>query len=58
MRVMAAVKCGTDKAMQITMEAHNNGEAVAFSGSFERCEFVDSILSAPPLKLKTDIQEA
>ena len=56
-QVQRAVKCTIEEAERITHEAHNKGEAVAFSGHKERCEYVDSILSGPPLKLRTAIRQ-
>lgn len=58
LQVQRAVKCSVEEAERITHEAHQKGEAIAFSGYKERCEYVDSILSGPPLKLRTDIRQA
>ena len=58
MQVQKATKCSLEEAERITHEAHEKGETVAFSGHKERCEFVDSILSGPPLKLRTDIRKS
>lgn len=58
LQVIKAVKCDPQRAVSITMEAHTNGQAIAFSGHREACEHVEAILSGPPLKLATDIQPA
>jgi ATP-dependent Clp protease adaptor protein ClpS len=57
-QVMKAVKCTPEKAFEYTVQAHKNGEAVVFTGSKERCEHVDTLLSSPPLKLRTDVRPA
>lgn len=58
LQVIKAVKCDPQRAISITMEAHANGQAIAFSGHKEACEHVESLLSGPPLRLATDIQKA
>jgi len=55
-QVMKATRCTPEKAMDITLKAHTKGKTIAFTGHRERCEVVDSILSGPPLKLKTAIE--
>jgi ATP-dependent Clp protease adapter protein ClpS len=57
-QVSIAVKCSSKKAVEITMEAHNKGQAIAFTGSREKCELVDELLSAAPLYLTTTIIKA
>jgi len=57
-QVIKAVKCSPEQAYKYTLEAHKNGETVVFSGSKERCEHIDSILSGPPLNLRTDVRKA
>lgn len=57
-QVIKAVKCTPEQAYQYTMEAHEKGEAVVFTGSKERCEHIDSILAGPPLNLRTDVRKA
>jgi len=58
LQVIKAIKCTLEKAYKLTLEAHEKGEAVVFSGSKERCEHVDSILAGPPASLRTDIRKA
>jgi len=58
MQVIKAVKCTPEKAYEYTTQAHKNGEAVVFSGSLERCEHVELLLSAAPVNLKTDVRPA
>ena len=57
-QIIKALQCGTDKASAIAMEAHASGQAIAFTGSLERCEHVESILAGPPAALRTNIQPA
>lgn len=54
--VQRSVKCDLNKAYSITMEAHNNGKAIAYQGNLETCEMVESRLAGPPLQLRTEIQ--
>ena len=53
--VARATRCGAKKAMDITMEAHNKGQAIAFTGHREMCEQVERILSSAPCNLTTCI---
>jgi ATP-dependent Clp protease adapter protein ClpS len=55
-QIMKATSCGAEKAFMIMLEAHNNGRAIVFSGSLERCELVESILSE--IRLGTKIEQA
>lgn len=55
-QVQRSVKCDLSTAYSITMEAHQKGKAVAFSGNLETCELIDMRLSSPPLSLRTEIQ--
>lgn len=57
-QIIKAIQCGTDKASAIAMEAHASGQAIAFTGSLERCEHVEAILAGPPAALRTNIQPA
>lgn len=43
-QLIKAIRCDVDTAAKIAMEVHTTGEAVCFSGPFERCELVASIL--------------
>jgi len=54
--VQRSVKCDLNKAYSITIEAHNNGKAIAYQGNLETCEMVESRLAGPPLRLCTEIQ--
>ena len=44
LQVMKATGCGFLRAQEITLEAHNNGRAGAYSGDFESCLAVQSVL--------------
>lgn len=44
LQIIKAIKCNPQKAAEIALEAHNNGESVCYSGPKERCEHVASIL--------------
>lgn len=57
-QVIKAIKCTPEIAYNITLEAHEKGESIVFTGSKERCELIDSILSGPPTRLATDIRPA
>ena len=43
-QLMKATGCSGEKAAEIAMRAHGEGEAVCFTGHRERCELVASIL--------------
>lgn len=53
-QLVKATHCDPTHAFSVMMEAHNNGRAIAFSGSLERCEHVESILAE--IKLSTKIE--
>lgn len=55
LHVQRSVKCDLSTAYSITMEAHQKGKAVAYSGNIEICELIDMRLSSPPLSLRTEI---
>lgn len=55
-QIMKATACNAGQAATIMLEAHNTGRAIAFSGSLERCELVESILTE--IKLGTKIEQA
>lgn len=57
-QLVAALKCSATYAQKLMMTAHTSGEVVVFTGNYERCEHVDSILAGPPASLRTSIQEA
>lgn len=44
LQLIKALGCSTEKAAQITFEAHTKGKAMAFSGAFEECFRVASIM--------------
>ena len=43
-----------NRCVEITLEAHHEGRAIAFAGSQEECERVASILRAIRLQVETD----
>ena len=53
-QIIKATHCSTEQAMSFMLEAHSNGRVIVFSGSLERCEHVESILSE--IKLITKIE--
>ena len=55
-QIVLAIKCTTQRAIQIMNEAHKKGRAIVFSGSLERCELVSSILEE--IRLGTKIEKA
>lgn len=56
LQIMKAIKCSSNKAASIMLEAHTNGKAVAFTGSREVCELKESILAE--IQLRTEIEQA
>ena len=56
LQIRLAIKCDAERAMQIMLEAHTVGRAIVFTGSLERCELVESILSQ--IQLGTKIEPA
>ncbi|ABB22910.1 ATP-dependent Clp protease adaptor ClpS [Pelodictyon luteolum] len=53
-QIILAVRCSRQKAQQLTMEVHNSGRAIVFSGLIERCIRVSAVLEE--IALKTEIQ--
>jgi ATP-dependent Clp protease adaptor protein ClpS len=54
MQIIKATGCRLEEAMEIMLDAHNMGMAIAFKGSQERCEQVSSVLQQ--IKLKTAVE--
>jgi len=52
-QLMKALGCNYYKAEIITIEVHNKGKAIVYSGSIEKCFIVSSILEE--IQLKTEI---
>jgi ATP-dependent Clp protease adaptor protein ClpS len=55
-QIIKATHCSAGKAATIMHEAHTTGRAICFSGSLERCELVEEILSE--INLGTKIEKA
>lgn len=55
-QLMKAVKCGHERALQIMLEAHTNGQAVAMTGSKEEVKKAGDILME--IDLAIDIVKA
>ena len=55
-QLMKATGCSEIRAHQIMLGAHKTGRAIAYTGSRERCELVESILAE--IKLMTKIEQA
>jgi ATP-dependent Clp protease adaptor protein ClpS len=54
-QIIKATHCSAGKAATIMHEAHTTGRAICFSGSLERCELVEEILSE--IRLGTKIEK-
>jgi ATP-dependent Clp protease adaptor protein ClpS len=55
-QIVKAIHCDPSKAEQIMLEAHTTGRAIVITASLERCEHVESVLSA--IRLGTKIEPA
>jgi len=55
-QIMKAIKCDTDEALRIMLEAHKTGRAIVYVGGLERCEHVEAVLAE--IKLGTKIEPA
>lgn len=44
-QIVKAIHCSTDRAVALMLEAHEKGRAIIFTGSKERAEHVEAILS-------------
>lgn len=53
-QVQKATGCSYEKACWITLEAHQTGRAIAYTGTLEKCERVAEILRAIKLQVETD----
>ncbi len=53
-QVQKATGCSLERAEWITLEAHQLGRAIAFSGSLERCQQVAAVLREIRLQVETD----
>jgi len=53
-QVRKATGCSFEKASAITMEVHNKGRAIAYSGDRNKCEEVATILRQIRLQVETD----
>ena len=56
LQVQKATGCSLENAVRITYTAHQEGQAVAFSGPLERCEMVAAKLQE--IKLRVTIERA
>lgn len=54
LQLVKAIKCSPQKATVIALEAHNNGEAICYTGPKERCEHVASILEEIDLDVRIE----
>ncbi len=55
-QIIKAIKCSTERAIQIMKEAHNTGRAIVYTGHLERCEHVANILEE--IRLGTKVEPA
>jgi ATP-dependent Clp protease adapter protein ClpS len=53
-QLMLATGCAAEMAAQIAWHAHNEGEAVCFTGPRERCEHVASVLEEIDLGVRLE----
>lgn len=53
-QLIKATGCTPQKALEIALEAHNNGEAICFIGHRERCEHVASVLEEIDLGVRIE----
>jgi ATP-dependent Clp protease adapter protein ClpS len=53
-QLIKATGCTSQKALEIALEAHNNGEAICYTGHRERCEHVASILEEIDLGVRIE----
>lgn len=53
-QLIKATGCSPQKALEIALEAHNNGEAICFTGHRERCEHVASVLEEIDLGVRIE----
>lgn len=54
LQIIKAIKCSPQKAAAITLEVHNKGEAICYTGPKERCEHVASILEEIDLDVRIE----
>lgn len=52
--LVKAIECTIDEAYAIAFRVHTEGRAIVFSGSFEECERVASVISTAKLQVETD----
>lgn len=53
-QLMLATGCAPEKAADIAWRAHNEGEAVCYSGPRERCEHVAEVLEEIDLGVRVE----
>ncbi len=53
-QIVKALGCGTDKASQITLEAHSKGKAVVYEGEMKECLRINGVLEE--ISLVTQIE--
>lgn len=54
-QLQKATGCSLEMAEHIAVTAHNDGEAIAFTGDREKCEIVANILEE--IKLRTELRQ-
>src|SRR5687767_10804568 len=54
LQLQKATGCSLEKALNIALEAHTRGRAIAYTGEAEKCEQVASILRSIKLQVETD----
>ena len=55
LQVALATGYGMHRSLEITMEAHTRGRAIAYTGGCEECERVAAVLRRIRLQVETDL---
>ena len=54
LQLQKATGCSLEKALEISLEAHQRGRAIAYTGSAEDCERAAAVLRSIRLQVETD----
>ena len=54
LQLQKATGCSSERAMEIAMEAHISGRAIAWTGDSAECERVAAVLKSIRLQVETD----
>jgi ATP-dependent Clp protease adaptor protein ClpS len=53
-QIQKATGCNLEKAIEVMLEAHTRGRAIAYTGSQDECERAANVLRAIRLQVETD----